>query len=528
MKIRQKIACLLTSLVALSFSTLTPLQVHATNGTMTLSYTKTSDTTAVINVQTSNVTQVRLPDGNWSTQSSFTYSVSKNGIFDFEARSFGQDGIQKSIAIDDLFQTIPITANQSVTLNLKTDDTLSGVSKMRFSNDNSTWTDFENLSSSKNWTLTSGDGLKKVYVQYQDIATNISEARYDQVYLDQTAPVVGFTINNGASYTNNKSVNLTFNITDNISGIQSIFISNDGTNYTEISSTGSTTWTIPGNMGNNKVYIKAKDKVGNISSPVTQQIYYDNVLPYGSILINNGDTATNTRDVILTLNFGDANAGVSKVRIIEGSNSYEFPTVPTSPTTMPWTLQLGQTGKVTLEVTDKAGNVYRTDSNVINIITLKITGFKLNNVVNPIVFTNSAPYVAKTWTFTPQPMMAGGNITFETDFDLYDQGALSSVTKGDYTVEIIGDNNYDKKIVGNFSDRVYNPSKGFIQTITLPLDAPINSKVYVTSSITASITTTYSTVTQTAYFPGPDTNTTAQIGYIQGNIQQSLKFNEVK
>jgi hypothetical protein len=528
MKIRQKIACLLASVIALGVTTFTPLTVHATGGTMTLSYTKTSDTTAVINVQTSNATQVRLPDGNWSTQSNFTYSVSKNGTFDFEARSFGQDGIQKSIIVNDLFQTIPVTANPSVTLNLKTDDTLSGASQMRFSNDNSGWSGFEALGSTKNWNLPTGDGLKKVYVQYQDVATNISDSRYDQVYLDQTAPTAGFTINNGSIYTNSKNVNLTFNITDNISGVSTILISNDGVNYTEIPFTSSTAWVIPGTLGNNKVYVKAKDKVGNISSPVTQQIYYDNVLPFGSVLINNGDTATNTRDVILTMNFGDANAGVAKVKIIEGSNSYEFPTVPTSPTTIPWTLQLGQTGKVTLEVTDKAGNVYRTDSNVINIITLKITGFKLNDVVNPVVFTKSTPYVSKSWTFAPQPMMAGGNITYETDFDLYDQGTLSSVTNGTYTVEIVGANGYDKKLTGNFSDRVYTPTKGFVNTLTLPLDAPNNAKVYVSTSITASLTTTYSTVTQTAYFPGPDNLTSAQIGYIQGNIQQSLKFNEVR
>lgn len=528
MRVRQKIACLLAFVIALGVTSFTPLKAHANDGSMTLSYTKTDDTTAVINVQTSNATKIRLPDGNWSTQSNFTYSVSKNGTFDFEAESYGQDGIQKSIIINDLRQNIAVTGSLNVTLNLKSDDVLSGVSQMRFSNDNGSWSPFENLSPTKDWTLSIGDGLKKVFVQYKDVATNVSESRYDQVYLDQTPPTADFTINNGANYTNDKNVNLTFNITDNIAGVKSIFISNDGTNYTEIPFCSTTKWTIPGTRGLNKVYVKAQDTVGNISNPVTKQIYFDNVLPYGSILINNGETATNSRDVILTLNFGDADSGVAKVRILEGSNSYEFPTVPSNPTTMPWTLQLGQTGKVTLEVTDKAGNIYTTDSNIINILTLKVTAFKLTDVVNPTVFTSTTPYISKSWTFTPQPMVAGGDISFELDYDLFDQGTISSATSASYIIEIIGDNGYDKKIPGTYANKIYTPGKGFTQTFTLPLDAPRNAKIYISSSIEATLVTNSSSETQKSYFPGPDTSTTAQIGYIDGNIQESLKFNEVK
>ena len=59
---------------------------------------------------------------------------------------------------------------------------------MRFSNDGTTFSAAEAYATSKSWTLTSGDGTKTVYVQYQDAAGNWSTAATDTIVLDTTAP----------------------------------------------------------------------------------------------------------------------------------------------------------------------------------------------------------------------------------------------------------------------------------------------------------------------------------------------------
>jgi PKD repeat protein len=77
-----------------------------------------------------------------------------------------------------------------VTLTLTADDVLSGVKQVRFSNDgvwdNETW---ETLTSTKNWTLTLGDGMKTVYYQIMDNA-GLTASYSASVMLDTTTPSV--------------------------------------------------------------------------------------------------------------------------------------------------------------------------------------------------------------------------------------------------------------------------------------------------------------------------------------------------
>ena len=63
----------------------------------------------------------------------------------------------------------------SVTLNLSASDTGgSNLAQTRFSNDGTTWSDWETYAVTKAWTLTSGDGAKTVYGQFRDGAGNTS------------------------------------------------------------------------------------------------------------------------------------------------------------------------------------------------------------------------------------------------------------------------------------------------------------------------------------------------------------------
>lgn len=55
---------------------------------------------------------------------------------------------------------------------------------MRFSDNGTDWTSWETYSTSKNWTLSSGDGTKTVYVQFKDTAGWGSSSYSDTIRLD--------------------------------------------------------------------------------------------------------------------------------------------------------------------------------------------------------------------------------------------------------------------------------------------------------------------------------------------------------
>jgi hypothetical protein len=74
----------------------------------------------------------------------------------------------------------------NVNLTLSAIDGGSGVYQMRFSNNNVTWSTWEAYGTSKAWTLTGGNGIRTVYVQYVDNAGNISSSFNDTIILSIT------------------------------------------------------------------------------------------------------------------------------------------------------------------------------------------------------------------------------------------------------------------------------------------------------------------------------------------------------
>jgi len=82
---------------------------------------------------------------------------------------------------------------QAVTLTLAATDTGgSGLSQMQFSNDNVNWSAWEGYSTSANWSLSSGDGAKTVYVRFRDGAGNVSEVYSDGITLAQATATLAF------------------------------------------------------------------------------------------------------------------------------------------------------------------------------------------------------------------------------------------------------------------------------------------------------------------------------------------------
>lgn len=489
-----------------------------------ISELKRNENEVSLYIETNDIKSIRLPNGNWVSNDVATYTVNRNGTYDFVAMTDDGELINTSYTVKELRKNLLVTSKPQVRLALNSEDTLSGMGYMKFRNEaTGTWTAYETYATTKDWTLDSKEGLKSVYVTFKDIAGNETTAVYDQIYLDLSGPEVSkFVINNNDTYTKSRNVTLSVTAIDNYSNVDHLLISNDNSTWTKVPYSQSIAWTLTAGAGNKTVYLKAVDSLGNVSKVYTDSIYFDDVLPTGTITINNGAPLTNSRNVKLQLNFGDAHSGVKRVTIYEKDKSYTFPTVPSSPTEINWTLAMGVTGMVSMEVEDMAGNVYRTDSNTIVIATLEVTQFRLTNVVNPFKFPTSNPFKALTWDFPPQEMLAGANIEFDINYKLDLDDKTTSIVNSLYVIEVVGDNGYYKKIETAYDNSILN---GFKTKVTLPSDAPNDAKVYISSKLTATLTSSGETFTNEAFFPGKGER--ALIGVIKGNIKEAIKFNEI-
>ncbi|MGF7049476.1 hypothetical protein J2T13_003987 [Paenibacillus sp. DS2015] len=80
------------------------------------------------------------------------------------------------------------TSNKLVAVTLTSSDGAgSGVTEMRFSEDNLTWLNWENVLLAKNWSLKGSSGLKKLYVQFRDAAGNVSVANMASITYQESS-----------------------------------------------------------------------------------------------------------------------------------------------------------------------------------------------------------------------------------------------------------------------------------------------------------------------------------------------------
>jgi hypothetical protein len=220
-------------------------------------------------------------------ESNYDYSIYQNdqlittvnsgseGIVEFAASTGGNFGISQGDGGPPLDTTPPsgsisinsgddTTNSVNVTLTLSaTDD--SGVSQMQFSNDNSTWSDAESYSTSKDWTLTDGDGTKTVYVKFSDTEDNWNTDPYsDTITLDTsvddvTSPNGSISINSGDTTTDSVNVTLTLSATDD-SGVSQMQFSNDNSTWSDAESySTSKDWILTSGDGIKTVYVKFSD-----------------------------------------------------------------------------------------------------------------------------------------------------------------------------------------------------------------------------------------------------------------------------
>ena len=172
------------------------------------------------------------------------------------------------------------TNSTAVTLTLTAADTGgSGLASMRFrSTTVEPYGAWEPCQSTRAWTLTGEPGTKKVYVQFMDLAGNVSDANpaaagaqgyHDAIELsDTTRPTGSIRINNGAASTGTRAVTLNLSAADTGgSGLASMRFRNSSLEaYGEWEPYQTEkAWSLTGGAGTKKVYAQFKDGAGNLS-----------------------------------------------------------------------------------------------------------------------------------------------------------------------------------------------------------------------------------------------------------------------
>jgi len=179
----------------------------------------------------------------------------------------------------------PYTTSTSVTLKMYCNDQKTDCSEMRFSNDDVLWTVWEANSATKAWTLSDGDGVKTVYVQFKDTVGNVSTSYSDTIILDSTDPTGTIIIDGGAGATNTTSVALTISCTDGLSGCSQMRFSNDNAVWSSWQAYDtSAAWVLTGGDGTKNVYVQYKDNADNSSTSFADAIIHDTTEPVDGTL----------------------------------------------------------------------------------------------------------------------------------------------------------------------------------------------------------------------------------------------------
>lgn len=269
------------------------------------------------------------------------------------------------------------TASLNVTLALSAAAAGAGqsVTEMQFSQDGTQYLPFEPYATTRNVTLTPGDGLKRIWVRFKDSAGNVSDPISDSIILNTVLPAGSIVINGGAGFTNSQTVTLKLAATTTSGRITQMQFSMDGTTYDPLEPYATTkkATLLPGD-GVKRIYVRFKDSSGKVSLPVFASITLSTALPTGTIAINGGASFTKSQTVTVTLAASSAVGSITQMQFSKDGTKYFLfePYV----TTRNVSLLPGNGVTTTLHVRfmDSAGNVSEPVSASITLDTAPPTG----------------------------------------------------------------------------------------------------------------------------------------------------------
>ncbi|MDO9693578.1 MAG: FlgD immunoglobulin-like domain containing protein [Candidatus Latescibacteria bacterium] len=241
------------------------------------------------------------------------------------------------------------TTSVNVTLNNNVTD--ANALQMHFSNDGTSWSEWEAYAETASWELGTPDGTKTVYGEFRDAAGRILDVS-DDIVLDTAAPVLNsFTINSGAAQTSDATVTLNSDVT----GADQMRFKNDGGAWSEWEPYAAvrSSWLLVGADGTKLVHAEYRDLADN-ACVASDTIVLDTSGPVISTFVINGDAVyTNTVDVTLEISV----AGADEMRFSNDSSTWPSTWLPYD-TTVNWVLDpIEGLRTVYAQFRDLAGNL---------------------------------------------------------------------------------------------------------------------------------------------------------------------------
>jgi sugar lactone lactonase YvrE len=225
---------------------------------------------------------------------------------------------------------------------------LDGLS-MSFSNDRTTWSNWQGYAPWTLWQLASGDGEKTVYGRFKNSAGSISSIVSDTIRLESgVQSEYSVTINNGALYTNNVAVQLTISARPHTAEMQ---VSNDGGFLGVVWEPYSAhkDWKITRYRNQEitrLVYVRFRDSDGSVSSLYLDDIILDTNAPHGHISV--------AQQGMLELTAADDLSGIDGMRVSAQPDFADTSWEPFS-TQQAWDFSKNPT--VYVQFRDAAGNL---------------------------------------------------------------------------------------------------------------------------------------------------------------------------
>jgi hypothetical protein len=191
------------------------------------------------------------------------------------------------------------TSNSTVELNLESYDSGSGIDRIAFSFDNTTWQPPGEFLETQVLTLPPADGEKTVYARITDKANNTCSPFAKKIVLDTEPPECSVMINDNATYTNSKDISLNITGLDMLSGVSEMSFSVDMEEWSPWQLFDFTkTYILSGDDGIKIVYLRVRDGAGNIAV-AWDTIVLDTTPPHSLMIsANNGAPETKSTEVI--------------------------------------------------------------------------------------------------------------------------------------------------------------------------------------------------------------------------------------
>jgi len=173
------------------------------------------------------------------------------------------------------------TNGPSIDVRVAAYDAVSGLARMRFSQDGTTWTDWSAFSGSVKLELVLGDGSRTVYCQVGDAVGNAAAPAQATILLDTTGPVItGMRTLDGRRFTNDPSILIELQAVDAHSGVAQVRLSPDGSIWGPWQSRGQLfAWELSGQDGQKEVFAQARDSLGNAGPPANMSVVLDTTAP---------------------------------------------------------------------------------------------------------------------------------------------------------------------------------------------------------------------------------------------------------